>query len=134
MQDKLSDVDSKGIPKQVVSEFQQTNELYIHKKKKEEELRESLKDFDEEFEKILYQIQNKDNDIKKNRAQHKEEIVYLKDKLKRTEQDLSRWSSQCLTTEDNNNKLIASKDKEMKILEKKLNNPTSETGVDSSVF
>jgi len=75
MQDKLSDIDSSGIPKQVVSEFQQTNELCHYKSEKIKELQKSLVDFDGQFEKILYQIQNKDNDIKKNRAQHKEEIV-----------------------------------------------------------
>jgi len=47
---------------------------------------------------------------------------------------LSRWSAQCLETEDNNNKLIKSKTKEMELLKKKLDNPTTECGVDSEVF
>jgi len=82
----------------------------------------------------MYSIQTKNNDIKKNKFLHKEEIEYLKDKLKKTEREMSKWSSQCLETEDNNNKLISSKIRERDILKSKLNNPTSEIGVDAETF
>lgn len=47
---------------------------------------------------------------------------------------MSNWSSQCLETEDNNNKLINCKVLEMEILQRKLNNPTSEMGVEPEIF
>lgn len=79
-------------------------------------------------------ITSKNNDIKKNKQLQKEEIDYLKDKLKKTEREMSIWSSQCLETEDNNNKLISSKIRERDILQNKLNNPTAEKEVGPEIF
>jgi len=75
MQDKLSDLDAYGVPKHVMSEYKQINELFLHNVQKNTDLTNDLRAFDGHFETVLYQIQNKDNDIKKNRAQHKEEVV-----------------------------------------------------------
>lgn len=47
---------------------------------------------------------------------------------------MSQWSAQCLETEDNNDKLISCKNLEKELLEKKLNNPTAEKGIEPEIF